>query len=545
MTSISDYLKENLPSACDAGRLYLAPEIPGKKLNAAVSAFEFSGEVGAIIAVVDTTAFGSGKNGILLTGERVIIRNLFEDPYSVNYDDIKSVEIAEEKICVELKSGAVLAIDKASEFDQEKFFEILNHIVTSEMDYQEVNQLITIAEMPEPLKLAYLKIVVNSTFFDDGEVDSKEFSEILMLMTRMELQNETRFSLRSYIAAINQGGGSTVEDLIIILDENCSADHIKSVHVSVIKDLISVFKSTKDASLSDFKFLSEYKKLFSITDDEIELAVMAIDNDRKMISGDYDDDAITKSVKELSAKAAAVGLPLGAVYLSGSVAGMSAAGLTSGLASIGMGGALGLSSMASGIGVAVLLGVGAYKGMKHLTGANEIDKSKRRALMLTEVIKQTQKTTSLLMSDINYLVSQLNGKDVQLEKMSVKTALILKQIKAHAVAGELIGEKTQGMQASNYKLQCPKFLDVARFENLTDEPNKKAIKELVINGYFLSKAGETEGKWLMKENLEAGYINEMAGAFKVIGYFDVTADISGTAAKLKDETTSKIKSFFS
>lgn len=437
MMNISNYLKENLPGACDSGRLYLAPEIPSKKLNAAVSAFEFTGEVGAIIAIVDTTTFGSGKNGILLTGERIIIRNLFEDSYSVNYDDIKLVEIAEEKICVELKSGAVLAIDKASEFDQEKVFEILNHIVTSEMDYQEVNQLVAIAEMPEALKLAYLKIIVNSTFFDDGEVDSKEFSEILMLMTRMDLQNETRFSVRSYIAAISQGEGSAIQDLIEMIDANCSPDHIKSVHVSLIKDLISVYKSTKDGSLSDFEFLTEYKALFSITDDEIELAVMAIDNDRRMISGDYDDDAITKSVKELSAKAAAVGLPLGAVYLSGSVVGMSAAGLTSGLASIGMGGALGLSSMASGIGVAVLLGVGAYKGMKHLTGANEIDKSKRRALMLTEVIKQTQKTTSLLMIDINYLVSKLNDKDVQLDKMSAKTMLILKQIKAHAMAGEL------------------------------------------------------------------------------------------------------------
>ena len=112
--------------------------------------------------------------------------------------------------------------------------------------------------------------------------------------------------------------------------------------------------------------------------------------------------------KELGAKAGAVGVPLAAVYLSGSVIGMSAAGLTSGLATLGLGGFLGFSSMATGIGVAVLLGVGAYKGIKHLTGANEIDKTKRRELMLNEVIKQTQSTVSYLMEDINFITIKLN-----------------------------------------------------------------------------------------------------------------------------------------
>lgn len=64
--------------------------------------------------------------------------------------------------------------------------------------------------------------------------------------------------------------------------------------------------------------------------------------------------------------------------------------------------------MATGIGVAVLLGVGAYKGIRHLTGANELDKTKRRELMLNEVIKQTQSTLSALINDLNYISGKFN-----------------------------------------------------------------------------------------------------------------------------------------
>jgi hypothetical protein len=68
---------------------------------------------------------------------------------------------------------------------------------------------------------------------------------------------------------------------------------------------------------------------------------MAIQQDFKMLREDFSDDALKRSMKELTAKAGAVGVPLAAVYLSGSVIGMSAAGITSGLATLGLGGVLG------------------------------------------------------------------------------------------------------------------------------------------------------------------------------------------------------------
>lgn len=57
----------------------------------------------------------------------------------------------------------------------------------------------------------------------------------------------------------------------------------------------------------------------------------------------------------------AVGIPIAAVYVSGSVIGLSAAGITSGLAALGLG-----LGMVPGIGVAVLLGTGVFLGVRAL-----------------------------------------------------------------------------------------------------------------------------------------------------------------------------------
>ena len=62
---------------------------------------------------------------------------------------------------------------------------------------------------------------------------------------------------------------------------------------------------------------------------------------------------------DLAASLAAAGVPIAAVAVTGTVFGLSAAGITSGLAALGMG-----LGMASGLGVAAALGVGGYFGVR-------------------------------------------------------------------------------------------------------------------------------------------------------------------------------------
>jgi hypothetical protein len=79
-------------------------------------------------------------------------------------------------------------------------------------------------------------------------------------------------------------------------------------------------------------------------------------------------EAVERS-KEALARLAAVGVPVGAAVLSGSVQGLSGAALASGLAAMGLG-----LGVAGGVGVCVILGFASYKGVKWL-----VDRSHRKA----------------------------------------------------------------------------------------------------------------------------------------------------------------------
>lgn len=560
MSNINVYLRDSL-GAVSARNVSVAPNIPSKKLDNAIKAFGYSGSPSNIVALFDNTLFGSGKDGVLFTGEMFIYRPSFSDPISVSYSSIAKVEHLESwagtkqdklehSIAVTRSDESQVVIKALLECDYAKLAEILQATIVEFDEYKEEKQLISINEMAEAVKVAYLKAIINMAYENDDLIDDKEFAEILLLMTRLELSTESRFSLRAYMASMDTI--TPLEKLLSQIDAECPDGQIKSLHVSLAKDLINLFFCTGGTSIRDFAYLAKNRHLIKVTDDEIELAVMAIQNDRNMLEDDVTDDQVVAALKSLSAKAAAVGTPLAAVYLSGSVVGLSAAGITSGLASLGLGGLLGLSSMATGIGVAVLIGVGAYAGVRKLTGANELTRSKRRELMLNEVIKQTQATISLLIQDINYITQKLNeslriygAQDAQIKKlMSLMTQM--------TGAGAVLTGKSDTAQTNATKLRCAQFLDEAKLRSLTKEPTKAELYGF-ISGFYEQRVftQEKDGRQtevtrlVIKPGCSTAELESLAKAFEVTGYFNVGDVLKGAAADAADKAREKLGSLFS
>jgi uncharacterized tellurite resistance protein B-like protein len=90
-------------------------------------------------------------------------------------------------------------------------------------------------------------------------------------------------------------------------------------------------------------------------------------------------EAVERS-KEALARLAAVGVPVGAAVLSGTVQGLSGAALASGLAAMGFG-----LGVAGGVGVCIILGFASYKGVKWL-----VDRSHRKARERAERTKREE-----------------------------------------------------------------------------------------------------------------------------------------------------------
>lgn len=541
MNNINIFIKENVKSI--GSGVYITPEIPEKKLNNAIKAFKCEGFYESILAIQDGTVFGSSKEGFVFTGEKMIHHKHGEFIYS----DIDSVEYVE-NITVddkgkEKKDEYVLISKNNKKYKFKYLYDInkkglvkfLNSIITEFEEYKEEDQLKTISAMPNELKVAYLKIIVNMTFIDDKEIDEKELAELFLLMTRLELDKNSRFMIRVYITEISNENIQPIEDLIEIIKSNSEASHYQSLMISLVKDMINVYFSTKDTMSRDFEFLDNHKDLFGISEAEIDLAYDTVENDYKLLKEDLDDNAIKKNAKELSAKAAAAGAPLAAVYISGSVIGMSAAGITSGLATLGMG-----MGMTGGLAVIGVIGVLSYKGVKGLTGANELDKYKTRELMLHDVIKQTQKTVSLIIDDVNYIVQKLNETILNHNDQKEKIKKLTHMIAQFQGALKSVDNKSNTYQNSANRLQIPRVLDNDRLKSLTSEPTKKPLYDFIFVNYEtkINKVGDkTIEELTLKEDIETEVLDKMAEAFKALGYFNMDNI-------LKSKASGMIKGFF-
>ncbi|MCK8669082.1 hypothetical protein M1M11_29835 [Pseudomonas azerbaijanoccidens] len=560
MTNVNVFLRENLGSV--SGKMSIAPQIDEKKLNNAVKSFAFSGNPSTVIALLDNTLLGSGKDGLLFTGEQIIYRASFSDPVSVPYASIETAEYVEtvtgsksDKIEVSLlirrRNGSNLSITGLLNCNYRKLAETLQTCVQDFSEFKEERQLVSIDELSEPLKVAYVQAVINMAYDNDDVIDDKEFAEILQLMTRLDLSPETRFTLRAYMAS--NTAQIPLKTLLAQIDSESPAGQIKALHISLVKDLINLFYSTGGRDIGTFAFLQKNRGLLKVSDEEIELAVLAIKNDHDMLRDDMTDDQIVSALKLLSAKAAAVGTPLAAVYLSGSVVGMSAAGLTSGLASLGMGGLLGMSGMMTGIGVAVLIGVGTYAGVRKLTGANELTRSKRRELMLNEVIKQTQMTISLVMKDINFITVKLNEYILAHGAQDAKIKKLLGLMTQMTGAGTVLTHKSNAAQASATKLRCAQYLDEAKLKSLTREPTKAELYDFILGFYeectVTVPGKDTEAQTVTKLGIKRAKnskeLESLARAFEAIGYFNVSDVLLGTAADVAGKAREKLSGLFS
>ena len=527
MENINLFIKDNVEGI--GSSIYVAPEIPEKKLNNIIKALKCESFYESILAIYDDTLFGSAKEGLVFTGQKMIHHKYGEFIYSeidtveyienITVDD-KGEEKKDEFVILKTKDNTEHKFTNGlTTIDKKKFTNFLNKIITEFEDYEEEDQLKTISEMPDELKIAYLKIIINMTFIDDEKIDEKELAELFLLMTRLTLDKESRFSVRAYITEISKANIESIENLLKIIKNNSEVSHYQSLMISLAKDLINVYFSTKDTTNRDFKFLDENKNLFELSDDEINLAYETVENDYKLLTEDLDDDAIKKNAKELASTAAAAGAPLAAVYISGSVIGMSAAGMTSGLATLGMG-----MGMTGGLAVIGIIGVLSYKGVKHLTGANELDKYKTRELMLHDVIKQTQKTISLIIDDVNYIVQKLNDTILNHSNQTEKIKKLTHMIAQFQGALKSVDNKANIYQNTANRLHSPKVLDGERFKSLTEEPTKKPLYDLIIVNYEL-KVIEIDNKkvekLILKENIATETLDKMSEIFKALGYFNM------------------------
>lgn len=325
-------------------------------------------------------------------------------------------------------------------FDANSSVRQLINIHGEELDVT-VDRAVPVSKLSDALKYQYMKIFVCLVQKHANDIGS-QIGKINILMARIECPVEVRRKIRELLSDETQ---QKICDALHELMDILPYIEREGIKYSILKDVIwfsGIELRNKEPeeqlhSVESNPQIKEISSLLSISQGQIEVILQAMSLDQAILSGDVSDSMLTSMAKDLASKAAGVGVPLAALYLSGSL-GLSAAGITSALAFLGFGGILGLSSMVTGIGVLVLAGVGIYQGVKYVTGSGERDAISKRGLMLRLILQNQQQTITNMAEDVFDLTSNLKDLMVDAAKNQERINKILSKMAQIQAAADYV-----------------------------------------------------------------------------------------------------------
>lgn len=575
----SELIQEYIGKYLNNEHLEVIPRINDKTLQTIANDYEIK-NYKSIVAIYKTPKIIS-FSGLVFLGDKFYFKKNMPIPYNIikkaEYkQDVSKGKIfgtnKEENLLIFLNNDCIYHSNYANEDEQgniyldltefvdeknrKSFADFINFLISKKslIEIKNEDLLDPLENKNDELKKAYMKIVVNAAYNDDFSIDSKEQAEIFLLMNRINMSQQARFEIREYMFNISDKNIEDLSYLVDIIKKEAKAQY-RFFIISLIKDLINLIYVTKGKKIIntdkissklpspififfpfkvaidlnyeiDDKYIKELQNMCDVSYEEIRLICDSIENDYKILNGEISDSDFAKTLKDLTAKAAGVGLPLGSLYISGSVVGFSAAGITSGLSALGMGGFFGLSSMVTGVGALVVIGIGTYQTIKYFTADNTVSSNYRlREMMLCEVLKQNQKTISCIIEDINCIASDLNKVidkknelNLNIKSQEEKIRYLVNKIAKFTSISKVIESKNSELQNMDIRFYCPKELDVAKLEKIIkSDLTKEDFIEFVKSCY--EKIQQKDGKdiYQLKDDLSTENLIELQRALKEVG----------------------------
>jgi len=535
--TIEQYIK--IQAANLHKRVYIAPDIADNKMNGGINGIT-SGEIDPdhVLAIVDTSILGNGREGCLFTGEYIYIKRIARNKIGLKLSDIRDVEysvesttkrngkiVEEEKLILTMEDGEEKDIGSdLNGINVSQLSEMLKEIINMAaegVEFTSSSQSMPLSMMAPEVKKSYLKLLCNFSYSNDNLIDSQEYEEVTSLMVRIDIDSDDRIEIRNYI--FNPDTRIDNSELLNILKEGLSQDQFETIKKSLIKDTLYISrKINKEESWKDNQYIIQLQEELGIDDEQIDVIQDAIIHDEDILLMRKNDSQIKKAIKDMVAKTAAVGIPLSAVYLSGSVVGISAAGITSGLASLGMGGLLEFSSMFTGLGVAVLTGSGANKSLGEISGIGDLEDNRQREAILQEIIINTQKSLNMMIEDIN----TISGRLIEISKKQGEGGGNIDKLTSFleilSKSARLTSDHISYIEKERVIAQLPMKLDISRLTELTDSPAKKKYRDIVLSSYISRNEKGEDGiekvVYVLDDTMNSGDLRKLAKIIDYLGY---------------------------
>ncbi|MBN2695511.1 DoxX family protein [bacterium] len=260
----------------------------------------------------------------------------------------------------------------------------------------------TFDDMSQLIKQNYLSFLIE-LIKADKVIEKREFNDLYMLFTQSKLESEGRILLVKEL--FSEDIQFVIENRILDITKELTQNEKAIIQFSLVKDLVRLSRADDNVHEKEEEFISNVAmKLYPRKEDAfkiIQLAEESVECDKKLLKGELSEKDFEEQSQKIAASAAAIGVPVAALYFTGSLIGLGAAGIKGGLAAIGLTGVLGVGAVLSGVGVAVAVGFATYK-LTNMFFKNR--NKKKREEESSEHIEEIQKdNNSLKDSTINSL----------------------------------------------------------------------------------------------------------------------------------------------
>ncbi|KAB3529264.1 hypothetical protein [Alkaliphilus serpentinus] len=230
-------------------------------------------------------------------------------------------------------------------------------------------------KLPSKIKLDYCKLL-SLMVIVDGEINQLKMAAFYRLIANIKLPSGKRENLIDFIFSENKENIKLLANSVLT---DLSDQERNILRFSLIKDLLIIKEADYVETKEENQLLDEMIILFEITREQLQFIEEELKKDEDFY---HEGEGPKRSlVKSTLAKASAIGIPLTALYFSGSFRGLGPLGLITGI--MGIGRLKGnKKSYLSGILFTILLGFGSYYGIKWLIHTKD-----RRELRIISLYK--------------------------------------------------------------------------------------------------------------------------------------------------------------
>ncbi|WP_338208187.1 hypothetical protein [Lactiplantibacillus paraxiangfangensis] len=419
-------------------KAYDSEQLQGKKKKQLTNAAKVIGagiNQNLITAVLDSTIFGSGKEGAVFTGKWCMIRGTFGDPsgkidlarlqstdYVINTStNDKGKEVKEYRLewkyqdDDEEAEAHYLSTSTKTDGDVlacvDKVLNDFNENADSE-NIQETDHGQTLTDLGEDAVFQYLKIIYLYLVGPENNFGDHELRNYTMLQSQLNVSSEMDQRLRVYrMGSEHETLETQVEALKTFIPEGSQP----TIFQSLVNDILSTFSDDDLAGWEEEPKLATVLQVTNVSSDQAKFFARNQQLTRRQLNEKLTDNEVKELTKKLAASGASVGASLLALAVTG--------------ASVGAFGEAGIGTLAfmtmstGGLGLAVVgigaASVAAYKGVEYLTNSQKSKYAYRNELLQAEVIKLSN-SQQIIMKDINYLTDKIADEMSKNESNEVK-----------------------------------------------------------------------------------------------------------------------------